>query len=102
MPPSKEHSWAEKFQEVLKNRMRMNNDALLRNEIPWVMDFIRQTLREQLTEILAEIEAERGKYIAVQEAASASYLSGKENGLYQATQILTTRLSSLDSNQKEV
>lgn len=36
--------WGKEFQDVLKNRMRMNNDALLRGEIPWIMDFIRSAL----------------------------------------------------------
>ncbi len=32
--------WREEFDNILKNRMRMNNDALLRNEILWIIDFI--------------------------------------------------------------
>lgn len=33
-----------KFSDTYHKRMRMNNDALLRNEIPWIMDFIRTNL----------------------------------------------------------
>lgn len=36
--------WQADFEESLKNRMRSNNDALLRNEIPWIMDFIRERM----------------------------------------------------------
>jgi len=42
----KQNTWEEGFQATLKNRMRMNNDALLRNEIPWIMDFIRTQIEK--------------------------------------------------------
>lgn len=45
-PHQPSEAWEEEFSETIKNRMRSNNDCLLRNEIPWIGAFIRQKIAE--------------------------------------------------------
>lgn len=48
--PTQNDSWIENWKDSLKNRMRMNNDALLRNEIPWIEEFIKQIIAKEREE----------------------------------------------------
>lgn len=50
--------WEKEFESTLQNRMGMNNDALLRNEVPWIMDFIRTLIADQRT-LAAKKEREK-------------------------------------------
>lgn len=98
MPPSKEQSWVDEFNEKFEFADLTSESA--RNN---VISFIKQTLREQLTEILAEIERQRDVYDDDVDYRNDKYrIEGRNKVLLEVKESLSTRLSSLDSNQKEI
>lgn len=89
MPPSKEQKWEERFDEEFEF-----TDLTFGSARERVKSFINQTLREQLTEILEELSPESN--------SSDAWENGYSSALAEFRSIITTRLSSLDSNQKEI
>lgn len=71
--------WEESFQVSLKNRMRANNDALLRGEVPWIMAFIRETLSLERAAIVEQVEELRKVRIPETASESACGLCGFPN-----------------------
>jgi hypothetical protein len=68
-------NWQQDFQDTLKNRARMNDDALLRNEIPWIMSFIASAVESARDEGRRERdeEIERVAQFAFERLCFADY-----------------------------